>query len=335
MLSWPLNSNKPASIGCSAFSLSIKLSVSISKVETSMPSTPSDLTEHNLADPCAHIQAQLAAYALGEVDADIDILTHLSLCSGCQEDLRAYVQVAWMLAHEAPAAAPPPELRARILAAATAQATAPAMDAPPAAAPEMPQRARQPLPPAAPAPRRRGLFVRWPAFAFATLALLALVGWNLLLQSQLSAQVGQVAQDRAGWQAMIVLLNDPTVQRYQMVGTNANGHFWAAPQSAVACLVIQGLPKLDGDHSYQVWLIHGQEHTNGGVFDSFNGNAWILIRNDKPMSNYDTVDVTIETRDGSAAPTSAPVLRGALSAKSSASAPQPLPALVQTARRRD
>lgn len=299
-----------------------------------MPSSPSNLTEHDLADPCAHIQAQLAAYALGEIDADIDILTHLSLCAGCQEDLRSYVQVARMLAHEAPDAAPPPELRARILAAAIAQSAEPATLAEAPAA-QASQQARKPLAPAAAPPRRRGLFVGWPAFAFMALALLALVGWNLSLQSQLSTQLDQVAEYRAGWQAMIVLLNDPAVQRYQMVGANANGRFWAAPQSTIGCLVIQGLPKLDGDHSYQVWLIHGQEYTNGGVFNSFNGNSWILIRNDKPMSNYDAVDVTIETRDGSAAPTSPPVLRGELNATSSASAPQPLPTLRQAALRRD
>ncbi len=303
-----------------------------------MPSNPSNLTEQNLADPCAHIQAQLAAYALGEIDADIDILTHLSLCAGCQEDLRSYVQVARMLAHDAPDAAPPPELRARILTAATAQAAASATQAEapaaPAATPTTPA-ARESLLHAVAPPRRRGLFVRWPAFAFAALALLALVGWNLALQSQLSTGLGEVAEDRASWQTMIVLLNDPTVQPYQMVGANANGRFWAAPQSQNACLVVQGLPKLDGDHSYQVWLIHGQEHTNGGVFDSFNGNAWILIRNDKPMSSYDAVDVTIEARDGSAAPTSAPVLRGELNATSSASAPQTLPTLKQAALRRD
>jgi|GEM_PF-1267104 len=297
----------------------------------------SNLADQNPADPCAHIQAQLAAYALGEVDADIDILTHLSLCSGCQEDLRAYVQVAWMLAHEAPDAAPSPELRARILAAATAQIATPATVAePPATTPEVSQRVREPLPPAATQSRSRGLFVRWPAFAFVALAFLALVGWNLVLQSQLSTQLSQVAEYRAGWQAMIVLLNDPAVQRYQMVGANANGRFWATPQSTIGCLVIQGLPKLDSDHKYQVWLIHGQEHTNGGVFDSFNGNAWILIRNDKPMSNYDAVDVTIETREGSAAPTSPPVLRGELNTNSSASARQaPLPILRQAALKRD
>jgi anti-sigma-K factor RskA len=301
---------------------------------------PSDLKDQNLTDPCADIQAQLAAYALGEVDADIDILAHLSMCSACQEDLRAYVQVAWMLAHEAPDAAPPPGLRERILAAAAesqlaAQATVAAKPAP---APELSQmaRERQRLAPAS--QRSRGLFVPRPAFALATLVFLVLLGWNIVLQSQLFTQSALVAEDRQTWQRMIVLLNDPAVQRYQMVGSGANGRLWAAPQNPFACLVTQGLPKLDGQHMYQVWLIHGQEHDNGGRFDSFNGNGWVLIRGDKPMSNYEAVGVTVESRDGSDVPTSATVLQGALTASEKPSAyerQETLSMLALVAHRRD
>src|SRR5689334_7394494 len=68
-------------------------------------------------DLCTDFQPQLAAYALGEVEADDELLIHLRACMGCQRDLRTYVQVARALPYDAPEATPPPELRERILAA--------------------------------------------------------------------------------------------------------------------------------------------------------------------------------------------------------------------------
>ncbi len=277
---------------------------------------PSDPTEHDQIDPCAGIQAQLAAYALGEIDADTDMLAHLSSCAGCQEDLRAYIQVGHMLAHTAPEVAPPPALRDRILAAVAQEQPAAAPAAPaPSVAPSAPQPARQTNATPAPEPRR-GLFGFRPAFgfAFAALAFIALIGWNLALQSRVAAQSADLDEEHRSWQTMIGLLNNPSVGWYAVAGTEATGRFWAVPQGNVACLVVQGLPKLDSGHVYQVWLIHGQQRTNGGLFEAFNGNGWILIRSDKPMSEYDAVGVTVEPKGGSAGPTSAPVLRGDLTA---------------------
>lgn len=267
----------------------------------------SELTEQDQTNPCAEIQAQLAAYALGEADADIDLLEHLSLCEGCQEDLRAYVQVARMLPYDAPEAAPPPALRERILAAVAEQAAAPAPAAPARPAPAAPLVREQPAP-------RRSLFGRRPAlaFGFGALALVALVVWNISLQSRAAAQAADLDEEHRSWQTMIVLLNDPTLHWYAVSGAQATGRFWAAPQRNDACLVAQGLPKLDSAHVYQVWLLHGQERADGGTFQAFNGNGWVLVHSDKPMSSYDAVGVTIEPQGGSADPTGAPVLRGAL-----------------------
>jgi anti-sigma-K factor RskA len=263
-------------------------------------------------DPCAELQPQIAAYALGETEAAAELLEHLAMCPACQRDLRAYVQVARMLPYEAPDVAPPPGLRARILSA-VEESTA----ATPAAASlplsrstsrgkeqptEQPQRRRWPLP----------LFR--PVLGLALAALVALLGWNIALQRQLGAQADQITANRATWQTMIALLNDPAVRWYTVAGDTAVGHFWAVPRGKVACLVVQGLPALKDDQVYQVWLVHSGEHTSGGVFEAHSGNGWVLIRLDEPLSNYEFVGVTIEPRGGSAAPTSPPVLQGQLAA---------------------
>lgn len=257
-------------------------------------------------DPCAELQPQIAAYALGETEAAAELLEHIAECPACQRALSAYVQVARMLPYDAPDVAPPPDLRARILTAVEESAAA--------VAPVEPVSSTQSHAdvPAAISPRRR----RWrlpsfrPAYAFALVALIALLAWNISLQRQLSAQATQLSASRANWQTMIGLLNDSAVRWYAVSGDETRGHFWAAPQGQVGCLVIQGLPSIKDDQVFQVWLVHDGEHASGGVFEAREGNGWILIRSNEPLSNYELVGVTVEPRGGSDAPTSAPLLQG-------------------------
>jgi hypothetical protein len=241
---------------------------------------------------CTDLQPRLAAYALGEAEADAELLAHLASCSACQRDLRAYVQVARMLPYDSPEVVPPPSLRDRILAAVEADKPRPA-----------PAR-----PPAPPVRRPRRFPALWPAFAFMIAICVVLLGWNIALQNQLGAQT---AFNRQNWQTMIALLNDPAVRWYTINGDTAKGHFWAAPQGQVACLVSQGLPALADGQVYQVWLMHNGRPTNGGVFEAHDGNAWILIRLDESLAEYDGVLVTIEPHD-STMPTGPQVLGGTL-----------------------
>jgi anti-sigma-K factor RskA len=261
-------------------------------------------------DTCADLQPQLAAYALGEAEAGDALLEHLAICPACQRDLRAYIQIARMLPHDAVDVAPPPELRARILAAVEESA-------PPAAGKSAQPVVAQPRSSAGwnmpPGPEQgRRLPVLRPAFAFMAAVLIALLGWNVSLQSQLSTQRVQIATARENWQTMIVLLNDPAVHWYAVAGDTARGHFWVAPQSAVGCLVAQELPALAAEQVYQVWLVHSGDHTSAGTFEARNGNGWILVHADEPLANYDTLGVTIEPRGGSYAPTSSPILLGSI-----------------------
>jgi anti-sigma-K factor RskA len=257
-------------------------------------------------DPCAELQPQIAAYALGETEAATELLEHLAECPACQHALSAYVQVARMLPYDAPDVVPPPGLRARILTAVDSSTTVGTTTAPvsPPQAPDKPQATSRPQ--------------RWrwrlpsfrPAYGFALVALVALLIWNVALQRELSTQTAQLTASRANWQTMIVLLNDSAVRWYAVTGDGTTGHFWAAPQGKVGCLVVQGLPAIKADQVYQVWLVRDGEQASGGVFEAREGNGWILIRLNEPLSNYQFVGVTIEPRGGSAAPTGKPVLEG-------------------------
>jgi hypothetical protein len=258
-------------------------------------------------DPCFEIQPQLAAYALGEAEAQTELLDHLAVCPACQRDLRAYMQVAQVLPYTAPDATPPSELRERIVAA-VAEANAP--DKRSSAGDPDPRPAHQ-TSDRTPAARWRWPVFR-PAWVLALATIVALLGWNITLQRQLSAQAAQIRNSREGWQTMTALLNDPNIHWYALSGAGASGHFWATPSGQVGCLVVQNLPPLAEGQVYQVWLTHGSERVDGGTFEGRNGSGWVLVRVDEQLADYDTVGVTIEPRGGSAAPSGPPILKGSL-----------------------
>ena len=258
----------------------------------------------DVVSQCDELQPWIAAYALGEADAAPDALAHLELCASCRHDLREYRAVAGLLPYDAPDHTPTPELRARLLA-----AISPAIQ---------PNAAAQPRPiaaagPAAPRLRRWPSLSRaaWSAYAFAALAL-ALLGWNVTLQSQIATQANQIAGNRRDWQTMIVLLNDASLHWYSLAGQSANGHFWATPNGKVACLVAQQLPDLASDQVYQVWLNNGNTLISGGTFKARDGNAWILVDADEPLERYQAVFVTAEAAGGSDKPSGPRVLDGPL-----------------------
>jgi len=255
---------------------------------------------HQPTNICDDLQPRLAAYALGEQAADAELLTHLATCSDCQRDLRAYAQVARVLPYSTPEVAPSPELRTRILAAAT----------PPA-----------PVPLAQP---KRRLFQhpRWSwsttaAFGLACAALLMLF-WNLSLQSQLNKRMEQMAAGRENWQALSQLLNNPDVRSFTVAGDAGQGRLWAAPQSDIACLVIDRLPPLAAGQVYQVWLMQDDTPVDVGTFDSQIEHAWLMIRADQPLARYQALGVTIEPRGGSPTPTGPVVLTGPLTTPTAA-----------------
>lgn len=243
---------------------------------------------YNIDEQCEELQPQLAAYALGEAEAEPAMLEHLANCPNCQRDLRAYLQVAQVLPYDAPEVAPPAALRQRILAAAT------------------------PPPRPAPARRPRRIQAGWAAFACALALVVALLGWNISLRNELAAQETLIARSGQSWQLLIGLMNDPLVHWYTVSGDSARGHFWTTPSGQVGCLIAQNLPALAGDQTYQVWLERDREALSGGTFEEREGGGWIMIKEDQPLENYSAVRVTVEPRGGSATPTGRQVLYGKL-----------------------
>jgi anti-sigma-K factor RskA len=76
---------------------------------------------------------------------------------------------------------------------------------------------------------------------------------------------------------------------------------------------VDGLPSLDEEHEYQLWLIRDGERTSGAIF-STDENSYGGTRIRAPLSllEYSSVGITIEPAGGSQQPTGERVLGGPL-----------------------
>jgi Anti-sigma-K factor rskA len=254
------------------------------------------------ANICETLQPLLVAYALGDASLDASARAHMLVCGACQRALHQYAAVARALTYDVTEAQPSPELRGRLIQAVTSEldteAPTPLLALPPPAAVS------------APRPQRRaGL---WGAMAAALAILIAMVSWGVSLQQQVDRLTAQVQTSREGWQTMIILMNDPTVQVQRLAGDTATGTFWGAPQGQVACIMAENLPALAEGHVYQVWLRTTGGWVSAGTFPVRAGHEWFMIRPAQTIASYDGVLVTSEPSGGSAAPTGPALLQSDL-----------------------
>ena len=232
-----------------------------------------------------HVTDLLPAYALGCLDGEESTLVaqHLLGCTACRLALSKYERVVSKMALAVPDSTPPAQLERRVM--------------------EQIQRpAREP----AAAPRRawRPSWLRFPlaapAWAAASLVLVA-----LLIASNLWWWQG-TSRDRS-------LTTSGGMRVIAMVGTDA------APASAgtlvvdsdgeYGTLIVEGLPVLDQDQQYQLWLIRDGQRTSGGVFSvSPEGYGALEVSSSEPLSSYPVFGVTIEPEGGSPGPTGDKVL---------------------------
>jgi anti-sigma-K factor RskA len=250
------------------------------------------------ADEHAAIRELLPALALGSLDEAEAGATaaHVATCSDCRDELAEYETVVDALALAAPDAAPSPELRARLLAAAGATAAhsptpatqpQPAADAPTTPATRQPRPGRRPAATERPRPARR----LWPALAVVGLAAIVLGG---LLWAGFGRLVSPVAP-------VTLLPSDeaPEAEGELVFGRGGRG----------ATLTVRGLPVLPAGQQYQLWLVSDGQRESGAVF-SVNDNGWAetAVEMERAAAEYDRFGITIEPAGGSPGPTGERVL---------------------------
>jgi len=228
-------------------------------------------------------QGYPAAYALDALDGEelMRFTEHLPSCPICARAVVDSQLTAAQLPLAAELTTPSPELRARILAAVAAEARA-----------EQPQRPPTPLP-----WRRRTPQI----YALAAVLLLALglgqLAWNLTLQRNLQqtrAELSQVQGELASTRWQLASAQS---------GQTITGEMVYLRDRQQAVLVVNGLPALQANQVYEVWLINdGTAPVPQTVFLT---STTAIQAN---LDQYQKIAITIEPGPrGSNAPTS-PVL---------------------------
>ncbi len=180
-----------------------------------------------MADEPHDLTAAYALDALDEADAEA-YEAHLRRCAACRAELASLRAAAAALAHDAPPAEPPAELRLRIL-----------------------DEARSERPNVRPLVRRRFLVPAAAAAVAAACAVAALAVWAASLQHDLSRR------DR-----LLAVLGDPAAQRVSLHG--APGTLVVSRDGRAA--LVASLKPAPAGKTYELWVIHGGAPRRAGLY---------------------------------------------------------------------
>jgi anti-sigma-K factor RskA len=238
----------------------------------------------------AHMIELLAAYALGSLDEEeaIQVAEHLATCPGCRAELLSYETIADRMALAAPDVTPRSELKQRVIGSLQRPHLEPATGS------------GRPW-----WQRLAGLFQRAsPAWGIASLALVALLVLSNLWWWQRADREGPVVT-RGGMQIVAMVGTDAAPDAVGTLVISKDGEY--------GTLAVDGLPSLDEDHQYQLWLIRDGERTSGGVFSvNPEGYGALWVSSPEPLSDYPDFGITIEPTGGSPGPTGDKVLGGSV-----------------------
>jgi anti-sigma factor RsiW len=246
-----------------------------------------------LPDDTVHLLT--GAYAADALDSEAERVAfeaHLARCPECREEVRSLRETAAALAAQV-AQPPPAELRRRVLA-----QVAQTPQEPPVVVPlRRPRAAEQTV--AAEAPERARP-KPWLRIAAAAAVLVAAVGGGAGITGY---QQGRQAEQRAD--RLLSIVADPRAVTRQAAVDGGRATVVSAPDGTV--LLAAGLPALDAERTYQVWLIRGKQITSAGLGRAGTGgaDAWnVLVDGAK---SGDQVAISVEPRSGSDQPTTTPV----------------------------
>jgi len=137
---------------------------------------------------------------------------------------------------------------------------------------------------------------------------LAIIGLGVVLQDFITSQTPQgVFQS---------LSSEMGSTRVTVGGDSENpvrGELVVASNQERAALRLSQLPSLQTDQTFQLWLVDADGAQSGGLFQTDNGQeAYLVIPNEKPISQYAGFGVSVEPEGGSPlgnAPSGDPIIR--------------------------
>jgi anti-sigma-K factor RskA len=196
-----------------------------------------------------------------------------------QAEIEELGAVAGLLALSPQEQEPPPELRRSIMAVVEAEAESP--------------RARSGL-----ARMREFLGVRTLALGAATLLVVGLLAWNMLLQAQI-----QDLQSRAPQEERLVALEGSGAAR------QARAEVMILDNDR-AVLMAEDMPPVPENKTLQIWVIKNDVPKPGGLFEP--REEWVVTSVEIPLDGADIIAVTVEPEGGSRQPTTDPMLQAKL-----------------------
>lgn len=234
----------------------------------------------------SHVSDWLPDYALELLTEEetAQVVGHLKTCPACRAELRAYQLTVDALPLALAQAAPRPALKDRLM---------------------KEIHARQVK---ASGATRPSFWQSWIAFNRRSA-----LAWSLALIVVLAA--GSILL----WQRVNQLSSRPVTPMRIFALTNtkdspqAVGSLMLNPSGEYGALVVDGLPKLDAGHQFQIWLKRGNERISAGVFSvNSDGYASLEISAPLPIIQYQSIGITVEPKGGSSGPTGVKVLGGTI-----------------------
>lgn len=128
----------------------------------------------------------------------------------------------------------------------------------------------------------------------------------------------QLQETTAVQQQVADLLFAPQTYNVSLPGTEAQpeatGQLIVNPNQAEALLLVSGLPPLPAGQVYQVLLIYDTGHDTADTFQvDTQGESVLLVRSERPLSDFTAVGVSIEPEGGSPQRTGEIMILGELS----------------------
>jgi anti-sigma-K factor RskA len=219
----------------------------------------------------AEIHDLSAAYALDALDADeLEAFEeHLARCPECRENVASFQAASAELAYDTDAPEPSPALRERILA----------------------EAGREQPKVVAPARRRWALPIAATGAVAAGIAALALAFWAADLSQQLDEVEAQLHRS----QEVAIVLANPNAERIPLDG--ADGVLVVDGETQEGHLVLFGLEEAPDAHTYEAWVIVGDEAVPAGLFSGGDDRTTVVPLN-APVPEGAMVAVTIEQAGG-------------------------------------
>lgn len=234
---------------------------------------------------CQEFEELSAAYALGAVTPEEQqaARAHLATCAKCTRLAGQLRSVVDLLPLSVTQVTPPAALRDRVLAAVQQESRVVPIERGAA------MRARK---------RNLGWGTRLLATAAIVLLLLtgAMTAWNVSLQQHVTSLQQQNTQLGHQVADANVKLQREVAQVYALQGNShaqtAAGSLIYIPQKDITLLYLHGLPKLQGSHLYQGWLIRNSTTTSIGTLTVQNGLASLTFSGN--LSGFDAAAVSLE-----------------------------------------